>query len=37
MRKTLASQFELKRAAERENKKDLNEQADMWKKEREIW
>ena len=37
MRKTLASQFEQKKANEREQKKDMDQQAEMWKKEREIW
>ena len=37
MRATLKSQFEQKKAAEKEAKVDMNKQADMWKKEREIW
>ena len=37
MRKTLKSQFEMKRDKEKEAKADLNQQANMWAKEREIW
>ena len=37
MIKTLAEQSKFKRANENEWKTDLNQQANMWKKERDIW
>lgn len=37
MIKTLEEQAQRKKAVELEWKKDLNQQANMWKKEREIW
>jgi len=37
MLKTLAEQSKLKRDVENEWKTDLNQQANMWKKERDIW